>query len=66
MKTQNELIEYYTKQFDKVVKAHGAGSDHAIHAFMLLRGAINGHDVKTIFKYANDETDRLIKQSKGM
>lgn len=63
MKTQKELIEYYKKQFDKVVKSHGADSDHAIHAFMLLRGAKIGHNTKTIFKYANKETERLIKQA---
>tara|TARA_B100000749_G_scaffold249593_1_gene214212 strand:+ start:6566 stop:6769 length:204 start_codon:yes stop_codon:yes gene_type:complete len=58
MKTQIELIEHFTKNFNKVVASHGAGSDYATTAFFQMRAAIIGIPEREIFTWAKVEFDR--------
>ncbi len=58
MKTQIELIKYFTKNFNSIVACHGAGSDYATTAFFQMRAAIIGIPEKDIFTWANTEFDR--------
>ena len=38
MKSQNELIEYYSKQLEKVASSHGYNTVYFSQAYYMLRG----------------------------
>ncbi len=53
MKSQKELIEYYKKQVEKIIKSYGVDSEFLIHANALLRGAKLGYGIEDIIRYAD-------------
>lgn len=58
-RNQIELIEHYTKEFNKVVESHGLTSDYATNAFFVLQGAKMGKPLDKLFTWANSECERL-------
>jgi len=58
MKTQKELIEYYTKNLSKVISTHGGASDYTTYAFFLLQ-AVKMNVQKSIFIWARNKCSEL-------
>lgn len=56
---QIERIEYYKKQFIKVVEAHGADSEYATSAFFDLQAAKMNMPLNDSFKWVEKECERL-------
>lgn len=59
MKTQIELIEYYSAQLKKVLISHGPESEHFVVVFYQLQGAKMGIPLNEMFDWANTEAERL-------
>ena len=63
MKTQKELITYYTKQLEKVIGSHGLGSGHFYRHTFLLKGAQMGLPLKEIFKWVDKKMEELHEET---
>ena len=63
MKSQNELIAYYTKNLDKVINAYGLVSDYTTHAFFLLQGAKMNIPFAYIHAWAKIKCDQLQEEA---
>jgi hypothetical protein len=63
MKTQKELIEYYTKNLEKVISAHGLGSGHFYMATFQLKGVQMGLSVPEMLKWARIKMDELHEET---
>lgn len=59
MKTQLELIQYFTKKLEKVISFHGVNSDYTIYAFFLLQGANMNLPQEEIYEWARKKSDEL-------
>lgn len=59
MKTQKQLIEYFTSQLNKVIASHGAASGYTTTAFFNLQAAKMGMTEKEIFSWSAQEVERL-------
>ena len=63
MKTQNELIEYYTKNLEKVISSYGVNSDYTNNAFYLLQAVKMNMPLNNIFYYATKKCNDLHKEA---
>jgi len=63
MKTQKELIEYYTKNLQKVTTSHGFDSDHFYMATFQLKGVQMGMNLPDMFKWARKKMDELHEET---
>jgi hypothetical protein len=59
MKTQNELIAYYTKNLNKVIASHGVDSDFTNYAFFLLQAVKINVPFEKIFEWAKNKCEAL-------
>lgn len=59
MKTQKELISYYTTQAKKITDSYGFGSDASMSAMFKLVAVTNGMPETEIFDYANNEIAKI-------
>jgi hypothetical protein len=59
MKTQIELINYYTKHLEKVITVYGLNSDYTNNAFFLLQAVKLNIPQENIFDWANNECEKL-------
>ena len=50
--TQIDLIQYYSRNLEKVSSAHGFDSDYTNYAFYLLQAVKMNMDIKNIFDWA--------------
>ena len=63
MKTQIELIEYYSKQLEKVTSSHGFNSEYFSHAYYMLRGIEHGLSISEAAKYASKKVEQEHKEA---
>ena len=63
MKTQKELISYYTKNLEKVIQFHGLGSDSTTYAFFLLQAVKMNIELSKIFDWAKSKCDSLHEET---
>ena len=63
MKTQKELISYYTKKKEKVIQFHGLGSDSTTYAFFLLQAVKMNIELSKIFDWAKSKCDSLHEET---
>ena len=59
MKTQIELIAYYTKNLQKVSESHGFDSDYTNYAFYLLQAVKINVPFNEIFDWATNKCESL-------
>ena len=55
----NDLINYYTKNAQKVAQSHGFDSEYTLFAIMCLQGAKMGMDVEGLLNYAHEKIDQF-------
>lgn len=58
MKSQTELIEYYTKQLEKAASSHGYNSEYFSHAYYMLRGIEHGLSIAEASQYASKKVEQ--------
>ena len=63
MKSQIELISYYTKNLEKVSQSHGFGSDYTTYAFFLLQAVKMNIEHSKIFDWAKSKCDSLHEET---
>ena len=63
MKTQKELIAYYTKQLEKVIAAHGLGSGHFYRHTFMLKGVQMGLELPEMFKWVDKKMEELHEET---
>jgi len=63
MKTQIQLIDYYTDRLLTVIQMHGVGSGHFYMATFQLKGVQMGLSVPCMLKWARNKMDELHKET---
>jgi len=59
MKSQNQLIEYYTKNLNKAIAFHGVDSEYTNYAFFLLQAAKTNVPFSEMFDWAKNKCESL-------
>jgi hypothetical protein len=63
MKTQNELIDHYTSQLEKVISSHGLGSDYFYMSVFNLKGIQAGMTVPDMIKWSKQKMDEIHEET---
>lgn len=63
MKTQMELIRFYSKNFEKVLASHGHNSHYTTYAYFLLLGVRMGMKQDKIFSWARKKLKEIEEET---